>query len=334
MSPSRYLLLAGVTFCTLFALAVLDAWAQAGAPTRHGYYTCSYIRAKIERGAAVSSPKLVIISGSNALMGIDTEELTSALSIHAYNFGLAASFGPGFQTFEASKILRRGDAVLMPFEYLAYDYSTPRDSLIDAVYSCGVDYWQSLDWRQKLFFVMAAKPLRLIDSLVFRSNTRAMAAVAAQATADVGRLGQRLGPGAPMRVVAGDGQSLSGSGPLVIHFDADSAGARAIADFVAWSRAHGVRVFATWPNTRYYRQYANDAAFEQIRDFYRKLGVDVVGAPQDSMFANALMGDTIYHLNRTGIRIRTAKLVQALRKDRAFAAWQRLAGSRARVSAN
>jgi len=321
MSTARYLSIIAVTFCGLLALAVLDAWAQAGAPTKHGYYTCSYIRAKIAVGSTIPSPKLVVVAGSNALAGIDTRMLTHALAIRSFNFGLAASFGPGFQTFESAKILRPGDAVLMPLEYLAYDYSTPRDSLVDAVYSCGIDYWRTLDWQQKLFFVLAAKPFRLLDSLLFRSHPHEMPAIAAQAAQDVGVYGQGTGSGPPMRVATAE-PDVARHTPLAIRFDSESPGALAIVRFAAWARAHHVTVFATWPNTLFYPQYVNSAAFRQIGDFYRRLGVEVIGAPRDSMFPGSLMSDTIYHLNRRGISIRTAHLIRALDSDAAFAAWR------------
>jgi hypothetical protein len=325
MSPTRYIVLVGAVFCGLLALSALDAWAQAGAPTKHGYYTCSYVRAKIAVGSAISTPKLVIVSGSNALAGIDTPALAKALAIRGFNFGLA---GPGYQLFEAAKILRPKDAVLMPLEYLAYDYSTPRDSLIDAVYSCGVDYWHSLDWRQKLFFVVAAKPLRLLDSLLFRSNPQALHVIATQAAQDVGAYGQGSASGAPMRDAAA-GQEVTSHMPLIIRFDPQSPGALAIAQFVAWAKSHHVTVFATWPNTLYYPQYENCIAFRQIRDFYRGLGVEMIGAPRESMFPSSLMGDTIYHLNRKGMNLRTARLIRALNSNPPFSAWRHAAAATA-----
>jgi hypothetical protein len=322
MTVARYLLIACATFCALLALAVLNAWAQIDTPTKHSYYTCSYILAKIVAGSAIASPKLVVISGSNALTGISMQPLTAELGIRGYNFGLAASFGPGFQSFEASKILKPGDAALLPLEYLAYDYATPRDSLIDAVYSCGFDYWRTLDWQQKIFFVMAAKPFRYLDSLLFRSHRSEMNAIAQQAAQDVGQFGQRPSSGAQMQVATAEPE-VANHVPLSIHFDPDSAGARAIAQFVGWAKAHHVTVFATWPNTLYYPQYDHEAVFGQIRDFYRKMGVEVIGTPRDAMFPASLMGDSIYHPNQQGKLIRTAKLVETLRRDGAFVSWMR-----------
>lgn len=321
MSAARYLFIVGVTFAVLLAADVLNAWAQAGAPTKHGWYTCSYIRAKIAAGNAIAAPKLVVVGGSNALTGIDVRSLADRLSVRAFNFGLAASFGPGFQTFEAAKILKPGDAVLMPFEYMAYDYATPRNSLIDTVYSCGIDYWRTLGWRERIFYVMAAKPFRLFDSLLFRNRDGEMARVAEQAAADAGPLGQGRSSTSTLRVATSE-PNLTNHTPLDIRFDPDSAGARAIAGFVAWARQHDVRVFATWPNTLAYAQYRGLKSLSQIRDFYRGLRVPVIGAPADAMFAPALMGDSVYHLNAEGRRVRTLRLADALMTESAFSLWR------------
>ncbi len=319
MSTARYFAILAAVFAALLALAAADAWVQIGMPTRNGLYTCAYIHAKIARGLVVPSPKLVIVSGSNALAGIDTQALGKALSVRAFNFGLAASFGPGFQSFEAAKILKPGDAALLPFEYLAYDYEKPRDSLVDAVYTCGTDYLRSLPLQEKLFFVLAARPQRIVDSALFLARPRASADIIALAAADVGPFGQRPQGDFPAHAVAIEAGSANQ--PLAIHMDDRSPGAAAIAGFVAWAHAHRVVVLATWPNTLDLPQYRGSPAFARIRDFYRSLGVDVVGTPEDAMLPASLMGDTVYHPNRTGMAIRTARLVAALREDRVFQGW-------------
>ena len=298
--------------------AGLDAWAQFGSRTRNSWLTCSYIAAKVARGSALGSPKLVVISGSNATMGIDMATLGRSLSIRAFNFGLSASDGPGLQSFEAAKILKPGDAVLMPLEYLAYDYGRPQDSLVDTVYACGLDYWQSLALDEKLFYVMAAKPWRLFDAMMFERNRAVVARTAAEAAVEAGPLGQDLSEAmpAPARVPPGVQQ------PIAIRFDPASPGVHAIANFVHAAQQRHVAVFATWPNTLMFPEYRDSPEFAKILDFYRVLGVQMIGRPEDAMFPQAMMGDTLYHLNRAGIALRTERLVRNLGQDPAFNAWR------------
>ncbi|HEX5282244.1 MAG TPA: hypothetical protein VFW28_19350 [Micropepsaceae bacterium] len=317
VSSARWLAIFAAGFAVLFIATGIDAAAQFGSRTRNSWLTCAYIAAKITRGGALASPKLVVISGSNATLGIDMEKLGKALSIRSFNFGLSASDGPGFQSFEAAKILRPGDAVLMPLEYLAYDYGRPQDSLVDAVYACGRDYWQSLAPGERLFYVMAAKPWRLIDAIVFEHRKDAVARTAAEAADEAGPLGQRLSEAlpAPARSISGVQQ------PIAIRFDPSSPGVRAITKFVREAQQRHVAVFATWPNTLLFPDYRANPAFAEIRAFYDSLGVPVVGRPEDAMFPPNMMGDTLYHLNRAGIAIRTARLTQSLAQNPAFSAW-------------
>lgn len=317
-STTRWLAIFAAAFALLCTAAGVDAWAQFGSSTRNSWYTCSYIGAKIARGSALGSPKLVVISGSNATDGIDMESLAQALSIHAFNFGLSASFGPGFQSFEAAKILKPGDAVLMPLEYLAYDYGRPQDSLVDAVYACGRDYWQSLALDERLFYVMAAKPWRLIDAMLFERRKKVVARTAAQASDDAGRFGQRLSEAMPAAA-----RSLSGvQQPLAIRFDPASPGVRAIGNFIRAAQQHHVAVFATWPNTLLFPEYRGNPELAKIRAFYDSFDVPVIGRPDEAMFPHALMGDTIYHLNRAGIAVRTTRLARSLAENPAFSAWR------------
>jgi hypothetical protein len=195
----------------------------------------------------------------------------------------------------------------------------PQDSLVDAVYTCGGDYWRGLEFREKLFFVFAAKPQRIFDSLLFRSEPQRMRTVALQAAYDVGPLGQGTEAGR-MPVST---SHFPGHWPLEIRLDAHSPGAHAIAHFVRWARAHDVTVLAAWPTTLYFPQYRGAPGFDDIRAFYRRLGVDVVGAPEDSMYPEALMGDTIYHLDREGMAVHTEYLARQLMQDETFRAWRR-----------
>jgi hypothetical protein len=313
----RWLTIFAAAFALLCAAAGANAVAQFGTSTRNSWYTCSYIGAKIARGSALGSPKLVVISGSNATDGIDMESLAQALSIHAFNFGLSASFGPGFQSFEAAKILKPGDAVLMPLEYLAYDYGRPQDSLVDSVYACGRDYWRTLALDEKLFYVMAAKPWRLIDAMLFERRKDLMAQIAAEASDDVGDFGQHL-----TEVMPAAARKLSGvQQPLAIRFDPASPGVRAIANFVRDAQRRHVAVFATWPNTLLFTAYRGNPELAKIRAFYDSLDVPVIGRPEEAMFPPPLMGDTIYHLNRAGIAMRTTRLAHSLAQNPAFCAW-------------
>jgi hypothetical protein len=314
MRPARYVSVVLGVLAALSMLAGVYAWTEAGRFTRAGYASCAYIDKKLAMGSSVSPPKLVVVAGSNAAAGIKVRTIADALSVRGFNFALVATFSPGFQLYEARKILRPGDAVLLSFEYLAYEYQTPTSGLIDAVYSCGTDFWLSLDWTERLFFVFAVRPQRFFDTMLF--DRRTISQVQALLAHQVNAYGDLVDEPAPK------GQPDVGTHqPLIIRFRDESSGVRAIRDFVAWAKANKVSVFATWPNTLYFPQYQAYPAFSQIRNYYRSLGVEVIGEPQDAMFSSELLSDTIYHLSGRGIAIRTNKLIQQLEADHVFMTW-------------
>jgi hypothetical protein len=316
LSVPRYLTIVLALFLVLGMIAGVYAWSEMGRFTRSGYASCAYIDKKVALGSRTPSPKFVVVAGSNAALGIHVRTVSDAFAVPGFNFALVATFSPGFQLFEAEKILKPGDAVLIASEYLAYEYASPTNALVDAVYSCGEDYWRSLDWPRRLFFVLAVRPQRIIDTLRFNAANaaRTRSAMVREITAD----GDEARIGTPGLIA---GSQVGTHQPLVVRFRPESNGVGEIENFLAWAKAHRVTVFATWPNTLYFPQYKTYPAFGAIADFYRGHGVDMVGAPEDSMFGENFLADTIYHLNNDGIRLRTQKLIGNLKADPGFMAW-------------
>jgi hypothetical protein len=312
MNPTRYAVIVFGTVAALSLLAGAYAASEFGRYTRVGYASCAFIGKKLDLAGRITEPKLVVVGGSNAEAGVEVGKIAGRFGVKGFNFALVATFSPGFQLFEAEKIVRPGDAVLLTFEYLAYDYQTPTGGLIDAVYSCSTDYWRSLDWGEKLFFVFALRPQRFVDTLRFDRAT--IARVQATLAGQLATNGDLLEPPTPA-------PDIGSHQPLAIHLREGSSGAQAIARFVAWAKANNVTVLATWPNTLDFSEYRSDPAFVAIKEFYRSLGVPVIGEPQDAMFAPGLLADTVYHLTKGGMDIRTEKLAERLATEPAFAAW-------------
>ena len=314
MTPGRFLVTVFAVIAILTVATGIYAFTEMGRETGNGFANCAYIARKVGLATRVGLPKLLIVGGSNAAAGIDASAISKELQVNAFNFSLFATFSPGFDLFQARKVLREGDAVLLAFEYLAYEYETPTNALVDTVYTCGTDYWRSLDWPRRLLFVFAVRPQRYFSTLTFNGEISQSALRMVDSTiAPDGNLGNPLPAPTPE---SGDHQ------PLVIRFRKNSSGAAQIADFVRWAKANGVTVFATWPNTLYFTEYEGNPAFAQIAEFYRSLGVEMIGAPKDAMFPSEYLAETIYHLTAPGIALRTKKLAEALASVKAIADWQ------------
>lgn len=314
MTPARYLATVLALFGALSVAAGIHAWTQMGRETLVGFANCAYIERKIDLATRVASPKFLIVGGSNAAAGIDATAIAKKSRVNAFNFSLFATFSPGFNLFQARKVLREGDAALLAFEYLAYEYERPTNALVDTVYTCGTDYWRSLDWPRRLLFVFAVRPQRYFSTLAFNGETSQRALhMAESAIAPDGNLSNPFPAPTPE---SGNHQ------PLVIRFRPGSGGAAQIADFVRWAKAKGVQVFATWPNTLYFKEYERNPAFTEIAEFWRSLDVEVIGTPRDAMAGSEYLAETIYHLTAPGIALRSKKLAETLENSAGFAAWR------------
>jgi hypothetical protein len=315
MTPVRYLATVFALFAGLGAAAGIHAWTEMGRETGNGFANCAYIARKANLASRVASPKLLVVGGSNAAAGIDASGLGKTLKVNAFNFSLFATFSPGFDLFEAKKMLHEGDAVLLAFEYLAYEYETPTNALVDTVYSCGEDFWRSLDWPRRLLYVFALRPQRFFSTLSFNGDvSKSALTMVDTAIAPDGDLGNPFAAPTPE---SNDHQ------PLVIRFLARGRGTTDIADFVGWAKANGVGVFATWPNTLYFKEYETDPAFGEIAAFYRSLGVTVIGKPTDAMVGPEYLAETIYHLTAPGIALRTKRLEENLDANETFDDWRK-----------
>jgi hypothetical protein len=103
--------------------------------------------------------------------------------------------------------------------------------------------------------------------------------------------------------------------PVTLALDPESPGSKALVRFAAWTRGHGVKLVATWPNIRRFDAYQSPVAdrfFSDVRQFYRKLAVPVIGSPHDAMFEADAFYDMIYHLHRSAVERRTTRLLPHL----------------------
>ncbi|MFO1247302.1 MAG: hypothetical protein U1E93_03560 [Alphaproteobacteria bacterium] len=322
MSPARYLSLLVLTVLTLAGFWSAFAWTQRGRFTPSSFAQCHYIERKVQLGTKVPSPKIVVVAGSGATMGISAAKLSQAFDVSAYNMGLLGYYSPGLQLFEARKILHPGDAVILAHEFLAYYYDTPSDNMIDAVYACAGDYLDTLPMVQRVAYAFYVTPWRYIQ---VRNFDPAKLNLAADNVSRITNLGDADVERLPPRSES-DLQTIHNFEPLPISLRPDSAGAVGISDFLLWAAANDIAVFPTWPNTIDFPAYHNNPGLAAIERFYSTHGVPMVGRLSDSVFPSSMFYDSDYHLGRQGIDMRTATLIQNLRRTSRFKAWLQRAG--------
>lgn len=90
-----------------------------------------------------------------------------------------------------------------------------------------------------------------------------------------------------------------------------------LTEFHQWCKDRGIKLYLTFPNTAYFKDYELPEINKEIDSFIGVLtqrGLAVIGRPQDAMVAKELMFDTNYHLIKEGIKLRTGRLINLMKK--------------------
>jgi hypothetical protein len=321
-SPShyrRFLSVVAVVFVAgLLSNVALSAW-NFGKLTETARGLCSFIDSKVAAAAQIEGPKLLFIGGSNLHEGLSAQRISETIDVPSFNFGLQAGLGPRLILFEAKKVLRPGDTAVLVLEYSHYVDDRWNDVSSDILFGCGADYFRQMGLFEKFEALLSLTPLRVFNLLrpgdtPARQNRRASSDEATERSARL-RYGDRAISDSEV-IDEATRRRLQLYQPIPILVRPDAEGPRALASFVEWARSRGVNVVATWPNTIYFPAYELAPGFAEITSFYERLGVPVIGRPQDAMYPMNLFHDTSYHLNATGISRRTSDMISVIDANR------------------
>ncbi|NES81877.1 MAG: hypothetical protein F6K10_10995 [Moorea sp. SIO2B7] len=263
---------------------------------------------------ATESPKLVIISGSNGLLGISCKIIHEETGVSCVNGATNAVIGIDYILSRARSWLNPGDTVLMPLEFHHYQYDgVPNKQYINYIFSRDPKYLLSVDWLTKIRFFMGISWERLQLGIEKKINPRP----------PDGRVYKTLNQYgdetklSEAKMTAKEINKVAAETPLEIGgYIKSSYGMRSIKTFLKWCKENKVQVIATWPNTIWFEVYKYkkyQIFFKSIEDFYEKFDVPMVGQYRDSMYNKSMFYDSKYHLHDRGVRHRTKKLIELLR---------------------
>jgi hypothetical protein len=90
---------------------------------------------------------------------------------------------------------------------------------------------------------------------------------------------------------------------------------KTISEFVNWCHQNNIKIIATWPSTVWFDAYKNSKQqefFQDIEEFYQKLGVPILGKARDFMYPQSMFFNSSYHLHDRGRSQRTQQILDLL----------------------
>jgi hypothetical protein len=329
-----------VTASVLFF--ALSVWRGAGVPYPDSFdRTRRLVLLKRELVAAAPSPKLIIVAGSNALYGMRASLIEQVTGRTAINFSTQAGLGTRMLLYEAERVARPGDALVLPLEpHVVVNEGV--DSVIPASvqYALGFSYFRDLDSPLQAVQYLRLMPIKRIlgaawlnfDPTAFEKGnldpidrwgdyryafdvlTDNLAALSPARAADT-----HEPPDENLQCLSNKDLSAILSVKLLMQFK-------------EWASVNRIAVVLTWPNrmnTPQLRSHEQICEQMGIRNFFRQRGFQFVGSLADSLLPMEMTHDTLFHPTEAGAAIRTKRFLASFCTETPICAtgWQiRLSG--------
>jgi hypothetical protein len=284
-------------------------------------------RDKNERLAALQSPKIVLVGGSNLAYGIDSPMIETATGCPVVNMGLNGFLGVRYMFAESRPHLEPGDFVVIAFEYDTFVSSADgRPDALFGVAKADPAALAHMNWDQRRM---------VLETLPYIAQRKAIRLMGVAERVALNALAGRevrpdYFPGSSEEQIVGGVEQRSGfnaNGDVVAHLDMelpfaafDGLDLTAIGlerqtidetvSFVHDMEARGVHVLLSFTPTAsdYYQQHE-----ALIEDIYRRLAEGVPEAirsrPSAFLFERAQFFDTVFHLRREARAARTQALI-------------------------
>lgn len=299
---------------------------QLGVPTTSSTWNKQIIDHKEKAACVIDRPKLVLLGGSSTLFGIKASVLESELGVPVINGGLHAGLGMACILRVGKKMLRTGDTVMLFPEYELYGFGEKNRrewaaiTYIDFILSRDVDYYRDLPLNDQIEIALMTPLERIGRGIRGKCFPEIITPTPEYNPYDATWLndhGDMTGHCAARRPTVAVDRDQRVCEILKKGISPDAAGFELITEFRRWAKANRVRVMAGFPTMIHRKEYDSgmaDSVEAQLREYYLKEGIDVVGGMREVLMPQVDFFDTIYHPTEEASISRSRNLACQLRQ--------------------
>jgi hypothetical protein len=263
------------------------------------------------------SPKIVIVGGSNAAFGINSTEIENEFNIPVVNTAVNASVGLGRMLDDIRPYLNKGDYLLVVPEYLQFT-GLWNGSI--------VAYELIFDIKSVAFFKQEYYSFAAEFMSYFKMKTSMFKTLPQRI------LNEEILPPSKTALYARDG--FDARGDFIKHLDKEGFYEKEtegsvdpmrndemnfFKNYVDYFSKEGIIVLLSYPSYLPIIEAKSVKNLKEIDKCLREIrDLKVISTPEDYCFENTLLFDSPHHLNVTGRKIRTERLIEDLRKSGVF----------------
>jgi hypothetical protein len=280
---------------------------QLGVPTTSSAWINEIIDRKEKAASVIAHPKLVLLGGSSTLFGIKASVLESELGVPVINGGLHAGLGMAFILREGKKMLRPGDTVMLipEYELLSFGENNRREwaaiTYLDFLLSRDADHYRGLSLSDQLEIALMTPLDRIGKGIRGKWLPDQIMAASEYNPYDVVWLddhGDMTGHRAALRPAVAVDRDQRVCEVLEKGISPDAEGFKLMSEFKSWAKANRIRVMAGFPNMIHRKEYDSgmaDNVEAQLKNYFLKEGIHVVGGMREVLLPAVDFFDTIYH---------------------------------------
>lgn len=264
---------------------------------------------------SVPSPRLILMSGSSMAFGVDSDLLSKELEIPVVNGSLHFKLGGQFMINQLKSTVRRGDIVLLSYEYVLTSKGDNNEKLMVADFYPPAKNWIQFNTFSEEIAAYAMHRLTdfklLIGELWSETRNRPtsiddMTSVFFRKCFDKnGDLLGHLNNPQPKFDVPEISNEVEFSNQI-----------KDLNEFEAYAKHKGVTVLYTFPIYAESGYEKNMVVIKKIENQFKKnLKCVLMGSPENSVMDDVFFYDSVFHPNAQGRRIFTSRLIQLLEQE-------------------
>jgi len=303
-------------------LSAFALWALSlgyYAPAEHWLY--DLLRAKQAIAERTKSPRILIISGSNALFGISSTEFSAIVGLPVVNLASHAGLPLSFHADVAIANARAGDVVVMPLEYAYYSATeSPSEWQLRNLETWGRAFLFRHP-RTALLFFRATSPYAVIERLYWRKSIPSDGdeAITSVLSSTMNKPFNKYS----YKSINSHGDIVGAIGSLYqdnVAYTEGNVTEYSLSEISALKKqleGRGAHIFLTWPvsiqNPLFDLSRGHDRAIvAKIQNRLLDMGLKINCAIDAFNYPRALFFDTKYHLNAAGSSRRSSDLAKCV----------------------
>ena len=293
----------------LFGLVIITITVVLLIPVKRPDHFLLATLDKEHRLYQLSSPKIVVVGGSNTIFNINSRTITDLVGYPVVNMGLHAGLGLIFMLNEIEPAIRKGDIIIIMPEYAQfYRELFFGGRIVTRLLSLNPRFIRYVSTRQQIFEIMKGLGLETRSKIVYLLGQSAdEETYSRSAFNECGDLMAELVGDQPLAQLAGETYKIRRLDEI------NKPAIQELNDFYARMQVCGANVYLALPAIPIEKYSDNRIEINDLYSYLKEnLEIPILFSPKTALVPARDFYDTYYHLNTNGRERYTTVLLNHL----------------------